>query len=230
MRAPLRVALLVALCSLLPAQAGASDDTNGSAELTSREDKIVYVLGLSMAQFLSDFELSEQELGVLISGLSDGTLGREPQVSPSIWARRIEGFKRQRVEQARARMDQVAAEFLAQAESQPGAERTASGLVYAELEPGSGEAPKKNDTVRVDYHGTRTDGSVFDSTRGKTPATFALDAVIPCWTEGLQKMRVGGKSTLVCPAEIAYGDRGVPGSIKPGAVLTFEVELLEIVN
>lgn len=230
MRRSLRVAALLALCSLLPARAGASEDANGSVELKTREDKIVYVLGLSMAQFLSEFELSEQELAVLISGLSDGTLGRNPQVSPNIWGRRIEGFKRQRVEQARARREQLAAEYLAQAESQPGAERTESGLIYTEVEPGSGAHPAPSDRVEVHYHGTRTDGSVFDTTRDKGPATFAVEGVIPCWTEALQRMRVGGKSRIVCPAQIAYGDKGVPGSIKPGAVLSFDVELLDIVD
>ena len=85
--------------------------------------------------------------------------------------------------------------------------------------------------MKVHYHGTLTDGTVFDSSvqRGE-PATFPLDGVIPCWTEGVQKMKVGGKAKLVCPSAAAYGDRGQPPNIRPGAVLTFEVELLEIVK
>jgi len=84
--------------------------------------------------------------------------------------------------------------------------------------------------VKVNYKGTLRDGTVFDSSyERKAPVTFGLKQVIPCWTEGLQKMKAGGKAKLVCPAQIAYGDRGAPPLIKPGAALTFDVELLEIV-
>src|SRR6185295_3867195 len=87
-----------------------------------------------------------------------------------------------------------------------------------------------SDRVKVHYHGTLADGTVFDSSvdRG-TPATFPLNGVIPCWTEGLQQMKVGGKSKLICPSDVAYGDRGSPPKIKPGSTLVFDVELLEIV-
>ena len=103
-------------------------------------------------------------------------------------------------------------------------------MVITTLKPGTGPSPKATDKVKVHYHGTLTDGTVFDSSvqRGQ-PATFALNSVIKCWTEGVQQMKVGGKSRLVCPADVAYGDRGAPPRIKPGATLVFEVELLEIV-
>ena len=98
------------------------------------------------------------------------------------------------------------------------------------IKPGTGPSPKATDKVKVHYHGTLTDGTVFDSSvQRKEPATFPLNGVIPCWTEGVQLMKVGGKSRLVCPADLAYGDRGAPPKIKPGATLVFEVELLEIV-
>jgi FKBP-type peptidyl-prolyl cis-trans isomerase FkpA/FKBP-type peptidyl-prolyl cis-trans isomerase FklB len=85
--------------------------------------------------------------------------------------------------------------------------------------------------VKVHYHGTLTDGTVFDSSvQRKEPATFPLNGVIPCWTEGVQLMKAGGKSRLVCPASLAYGDRGAPPRIRPGATLVFEVELLEILK
>ncbi len=111
------------------------------------------------------------------------------------------------------------------------AERSESGLVYREVEAGTGESPRRTDTVRVHYHGTLRDGTVFDSSvdRG-TPFVTKLTSVIPCWTEGLQKMKVGGKARLVCPAQIAYRDRGSPPHIKPGAAIAFDVELIEIVN
>lgn len=106
---------------------------------------------------------------------------------------------------------------------------TASGLEITELRAGMGERPTAEDAVVVHYHGTFEDGSVFDSSveRG-SPATFPLRGVIPCWTEGLQRMRVGGKSRLRCPPELAYGAAGAPPTIPPEATLTFEVELLRI--
>jgi FKBP-type peptidyl-prolyl cis-trans isomerase FkpA len=106
---------------------------------------------------------------------------------------------------------------------------TASGLVITHLVEGSGPSPGPRDTVRVHYHGTFEDGSVFDSSveRGQ-PARFPLDRVIPCWTEGLQLMKVGGKARLVCPPEIAYGAAGAPPRIPPNATLVFEVELLDV--
>jgi FKBP-type peptidyl-prolyl cis-trans isomerase len=119
--------------------------------------------------------------------------------------------------------------YLDKAAAQPGAIRTDSGLVYRELRPGSGESPKASDTVTVNYRGTLVDGTEFDSSyKRNEPAQFPLSQVIPCWTEGVQKMKVGGKAELVCPASIAYRDRGSPPVIPGGATLIFEVELLKI--
>ena len=107
---------------------------------------------------------------------------------------------------------------------------TASGLVYESLKDGTGASPKASDTVRVHYRGTFPDsGKEFDSSiaRGQ-PIEFPLTGVIPCWTEGVQKMKVGGKAKLTCPPAIAYGARGAGGVIPPNATLNFEVELLGI--
>ena len=122
-------------------------------------------------------------------------------------------------------------DYLEKAAKEPGAEKTASGLVYKELRPGSGPTPKATNVVRVHYQGTLTDGTEFDSSyRRQEPATFPLNQVIPCWTEGVQKIKVGGKSRLVCPSAIAYGKAGSPPTIPPDATLVFEVELLAIVD
>jgi FKBP-type peptidyl-prolyl cis-trans isomerase len=103
-------------------------------------------------------------------------------------------------------------------------------LIIKEITPGTGVAPKETDKVKVHYRGTLMDGTEFDSSyKRNEPATFPLKGVIKCWTEGLQLMKVGGKSQLVCPSDIAYGNSGRPPLIKPGAPLVFEVELLEIV-
>jgi FKBP-type peptidyl-prolyl cis-trans isomerase FkpA len=108
---------------------------------------------------------------------------------------------------------------------------TPSGLVFRSLKEGSGAKPAATDTVKVHYRGTLTDGKEFDSSHSRgEPATFPLNRVIPCWTEGVQRIQVGGKAQLTCPPAIAYGSRGAGGVIPPNATLIFEVELLEIVK
>ena len=119
--------------------------------------------------------------------------------------------------------------YLDKAAAEQGAIRTPSGLVYRELQAGTGAYPGASDVVKVHYRGTLINGTEFDSSYARNePATFPLNRVIPCWTEGLQRMKVGGKSRLVCPAAIAYGDQGSPPVIPGGATLVFEVELLGI--
>lgn len=122
------------------------------------------------------------------------------------------------------------ADPLARAATEAGAQVSETGLVYRAIKEGSGPSPAATDTVRVHYRGTFTDGKEFDSSysRGQ-PASFPLNRVIKCWTEGVQRMKVGGKAKLTCPSAIAYGERGTPGGpIPPNAVLQFEVELLGI--
>lgn len=111
----------------------------------------------------------------------------------------------------------------------PSTQTLLSGVVVKHTSAGKGESPKATDTVKVHYRGTLADGTEFDSSikRG-TPASFKLNQVVPCWTEGLQTMKVGGKATLTCPAASAYGARGAGASVPPNAVLTFDVELLAI--
>jgi FKBP-type peptidyl-prolyl cis-trans isomerase FkpA len=133
----------------------------------------------------------------------------------------------------------IALPLLAQAQTDPlkaaaaeaGAVVTDSGLVFRSLKDGSGPTPAAGDTVRVHYRGTLPDGKEFDSSikRGQ-PAEFPLNRVIKCWTEGVQRIKVGGKAKLTCPPAIAYGERGAGGVIPPNATLLFEVELLGIVK
>ena len=117
----------------------------------------------------------------------------------------------------------------AAAAKEPNAVVTDSGLVYRSLREGSGPSPAATDVVKVNYRGTFPGGKEFDSSysRGQ-PAEFPLDHVIKCWTEGVQRMKVGGRAKLTCPAAIAYGERGAGGVIPPNATLQFEVELLGI--
>jgi FKBP-type peptidyl-prolyl cis-trans isomerase FkpA len=110
-------------------------------------------------------------------------------------------------------------------------EKTPSGLIYESLKDGTGTKPSSTDSVQVNYRGTLADGKEFDSSykRGQ-PATFPLNRVIPCWTEGVSKMKEGGKAKLTCPPAIAYGSRGAGSAVPPDATLTFEVELLKVMR
>jgi FKBP-type peptidyl-prolyl cis-trans isomerase FkpA len=119
----------------------------------------------------------------------------------------------------------ASAAYLEKAAAAPGAIRTPSGLIYRELRAGTGTSPAATDTVKVNYRGTLVDGKKFDSNDNQK---FPLNQVIPCWTEGVQKMKVGGKAELVCPSSIGYGERGSPPEIPGGATLIFEIELLGI--
>ena len=123
------------------------------------------------------------------------------------------------------------ADVAAKAAKEAGAVVTDSGLVFRPLKEGKGPSPQATDTVRVHYRGTLPDGKEFDSSYSRgLPAEFPLNRVIKCWTEGVQKLKVGGKAKLTCPPAIAYGERGAGGVIPPNATLLFEVELLGIVG
>ena len=198
-------------------------------ELKTDQDKALYAIGLSMSERLGPFALTAAELELIKAGLSDGVLGK-PKLDPRAYMNQIQQLRTSRAATVAAAEKKAGEGFLAKAAAEPGAKRTSSGLVIKTLTAGTGPSPKPTDKVKVHYHGTLSDGTVFDSSvqRGQ-PATFPLNGVIKCWTEGVQLMKVGGKSRLVCPPDLAYGDNGAPPRIKPGATLVFEVELLEIV-
>lgn len=200
-----------------------------AVELQSDDDKALYALGVMFSDQLRQFDLSASELAIVQEGLSDGVLKREKKV-------KVEEMRSKVQELAKARQARLAevekkrsAEYLAKAAAEPGVKKTESGLLYKELKTGDGPMPKASDKVKVHYTGTLTDGSVFDSSvqRGE-PAEFPLNGVIKCWTEGVQMIKKGGKARLICPSDIAYGDRGAPPKIPGGATLVFEVELLDI--
>jgi len=200
-------------------------------EPTNDEQKTLYALGLAISQSLSTFSLSERELDMVKSGMTDGVLKRPPKADLQTFGPKIQQLQQARLSVAAEGEKKAGAAFLEKAAAEKGAVKTASGIVITPLKPGTGATPKATDTVKVHYHGTLIDGTVFDSSlkRGE-PATFPLGNVIKCWTEGVQQIKVGGKSRLVCPSNLAYGDGGSPPVIKPGSTLVFEVELLEIVN
>ncbi len=187
------------------------------------EEKTIYALGLSIYRSIAGFDLSPKELDLVKQALSDAA-AKKPAVDITQWGPKIQGF-------ASARVKSAATAYLTKAAAEPGAVKTESGLIYKETRAGTGASPRPTDTVRVQYRGTLVDGTEFDSSYARNePAQFGLGQVIRCWTEGVGKMKVGGKATLVCPSDLAYGDRGQPPVIPGGATLIFDIELLDIVG
>ncbi len=196
--------------------------------LETEEDKTLYALGIALGSNIGGFSLSAEELAVVESGIRDAVLGNAPQVDMQVYGPQIQALADSRAAAGASAEREASSAFLAQMAQEPGAQQSASGVVYIPITEGTGASPTAADTVRVHYHGTLRDGTVFDSSvdRGE-PISFPLNGVIPCWTEAVQKMAVGGKGTLVCPSDTAYGDGG-QGPIPGGATLVFEVELLAI--
>jgi FKBP-type peptidyl-prolyl cis-trans isomerase FkpA len=196
--------------------------------LTTDDEKTVYALGLVMAQSLSMFNLTPAELEIVKRAVSDSASGK-PAIELSEWGPKIDAMARSRSAAAAEKQKAASAVYLAKCAAEPGAVKTESGMIIRELKAGDGPSPKATDTVKVHYRGRLTDGTEFDSSyKRNEPAQFPLNGVIKCWTEGVQRMKVGGKSTLVCPSDLAYGDQGRP-SIPGGATLVFDIELLDIV-
>jgi FKBP-type peptidyl-prolyl cis-trans isomerase FkpA len=194
----------------------------------TEDEKTLYALGAAVARNIAPFDLTEAELKHVQAGFADGALKKDVGDVQSYFPK-IQELQNARIAAAAETEKKSGEAFLTKAAAEGGAKQTPTGLVYSEIKAGTGPTPAATDTVKVHYHGTLPDGKVFDSSvERKEPATFPLNGVIPCWTEGVQLMKVGGKSKLVCPSSIAYGDRGAPPDIKPGATLVFEVELLGI--
>jgi FKBP-type peptidyl-prolyl cis-trans isomerase len=240
-RFPRRIATAGALVPLALWLAGCPAETDGGRSdapaaaapgqvFENDDQKAVYAIGLSIAKGLATYDLGPQDLAWLQQGIADGVSGAEPKVDLAAMTPQVQRFAEGRRAQGAEKEKVEAAKHVEAAAAEAGATRSQSGWVLRVLSEGSGASPAQADTVKVHYHGTTRDGAVFDSSveRGQ-PATFPLGRVIPCWTQALQQMKVGGKYKLTCPSDVAYGDRGHPPAIKPGAALTFEIELLEIV-
>jgi FKBP-type peptidyl-prolyl cis-trans isomerase FkpA len=191
------------------------------------EEKTIYALGLTVSNSLGQFDLSPAELEIIKRAMTDAA-ARKPAVELDTWGPKIQGLAQARGTRVAGREKTASAAYLTKAAAEAGSVKTDSGLIYREMRPGTGESPKATDTVKVNYRGTLVNGTEFDSSyKRNEPAEFPLNGVIPCWTEGVQKMKIGGKATLICPSDLAYGDQGRP-SIPGGATLIFEIELLEI--
>ena len=202
-----------------------------AVEPKTDEEKTLYVMGIVMGRNLTPLGLSEADLEMLKLGMSDEALGKPKKATLEEFGPKIQAFAQGRAGAIAAKEKMAAATFLEKAATEKGAQKKPSGLIYTEVAAGTGANPTPADTVKVHYTGKLVDGTVFDSSvqRGQ-PAEFTLGGVIPCWQEGVQLMKKGGKALLVCPSDLAYGDAGSPPQIKPGATLIFDVELLDIVK
>jgi FKBP-type peptidyl-prolyl cis-trans isomerase FkpA len=219
--------LLVAFATPACNQGGGG---GGSVKLDNEDSKTLYALGLILGRNVAGFNLTPHELDMVKAGMSDAALGKKPQVELETFGPKVNQLRNKRMSAKSEDEKKKGKAFEDKAASEAGAERTPSGLVFKSLGGAKGEQPKASDTVKVMYKGTLTNGEEFDSSakHGGQPSEFPLMGVIPCWTEGMQKMKVGEKARLVCPSSIAYGDQGRPPQIPGGSTLVFEVELIGI--
>lgn len=199
-----------------------------AAQPQTEDQKALYALGADLAKKLSIFNLSADEFDFVKQGMSDAAAGKKLDAEPEAYQQAIGVLFQTRMLATAQKQKELSKPFLEKAAKEKDAQKMASGLIYQPIKAGTGAQPKSSDVVKVHYTGTFIDGKEFDSSvkRGQ-PLEFQLGQVIPCWTEGLTKMKVGGKAKLICPSDIAYGDQGRPPIVPGGSTLIFEVELLD---
>jgi FKBP-type peptidyl-prolyl cis-trans isomerase FkpA len=223
-------AIAAIICALaLPACADAAKDKPKTEAPLTEEQKSLYSLGVLMSQSISSFDLTPEEVAVVQKGLADGVSGKKSVEEAQADVQKIQELQKGRMAKAGEKAAAAGVAFLDKTSKEAGFTKTASGMLIKHTQPGTGASPVATDEVKVHYEGRLIDGKVFDSSikRGE-PATFPLNGVIACWTEGVQTMKVGGKAQFVCPANLAYGPNGSPPTIPPQATLVFDVELLDI--
>jgi len=192
-------------------------------------DKALYAIGQILAGQLKTFSLTPQEAAKVTTGFTDALAGGPPGFTPDTYKSQIMALQADRAGKLVAKAKAEGLTVRERAAKAPNTETTAQGIVITTLEAGQGASPGADDSVKVHYEGKLVDGTVFDSSvkRGQ-PATFKLSGVVPCWTQALQHMHVGGKARIYCPSETAYGDRGAGPMIPGGATLVFDVQLLDV--
>lgn len=220
---------LICLIGLVSA-AGCKRFGGGSnATPTTEDEKTLYTLGLLLGRNLGTFNLTASELDLVKSGLTDMVLKRPHKVDLDTYGPKVDALARKRGQERVEIEKEQSKKYLEQAAREPGAVVSPSGMIFKTVKPGTGATPSPTDRVTVHYEGHLVDGTVFDSSRKRNmPATFPLNGVIKCWTEGVGRMKEGEKAVLTCPSSIAYGDSGRPPTIPGGATLIFDVELLKV--
>ena len=246
-RLKIHVAIVAGLMALAGCSSSNAPDTAGkdkpeakdaaastSGAFANDREKYSYMVGMDISRSLGSIK-DEIDVSVVEKALDDGLNGKTTRMTQEEALKvRQEFMQKLQAKQASKSKEEAEKnqkegdEFLAKNKDKPGVKTTASGLQYEVVKEGSGEHPKPTDTVKVDYTGTKIDGTKFDSSidRGQ-PATFPLGSVIPGWTEGLQLMTPGSEYKFYIPAKLAYGDHGPP-SIGPNATLVFDVKLISI--
>jgi FKBP-type peptidyl-prolyl cis-trans isomerase FkpA len=212
--------------------AAACNRLSGGATPKTEDEKALYGLGVLMGKNLSTFSLNAHEVEIVKAGLADTILKRTPVVDPEKYGMAQVDKLAQARSAARAEVEKKNAKSLLEAAArEPGAVRLPSGTIARTTKPGTGESPAPTDRVTVHYEGHLSDGTVFDSSKKRgQPATFPLNGVVKCWTEGVGHMKVGEQAVLTCPSDAAYGDSGRPPTIPGGATLIFDVVLISIVK
>ena len=218
-------------CCLGTSTCGRMGGSGSAADPKTEDEKVFYALGLDIGKNIDVFGLQPAEAELVKAGLGDAIAKRKPKVDLDAVRPKIFEMAKKRQEAKAGGEKKKGKEAVDKAAKETGAQQLPSGLVIKSLRPGTGASPVDTDTVKVHYEGRLTDGTVFDSSyKRNQPAEFPLKGVVKCWTEGLQKMKVGEKAQLTCPADIAYGDQGRPPTIPGGATLVFNVELLDIIT
>lgn len=227
---------ILALTALSAVMLGCGQQAGtGSTKLASQEDSVSYILGYKMGENLKQQSVPVKP-EIIFRGMQAGFTGQTPVMHDTVMQAvmmafqvRMMGVQHQKDSVTGIENQKAGETFLAENKTKEGVKTTASGLQYKVLKEGSGAHPKATSTVTVHYKGTLLDGRQFDSSydRGQ-PATFQLNQVIPCWTEGVQLMTPGSKYQFWIPGDLGYGSQGSPPTIPPNATLVFEVELLSV--
>lgn len=195
------------------------------------DERTAYAYGYKVGQNLAPLGMTENEVKILAQGLREAAAGKEAAVNMSVFLPKVPELIQKHVAVKAEAEKKKGAAFAEKFSKEAGVKPVTGGAFYKEIAAGKGAQPSADDTVKVNYRGTLIDGTEFDSSyKRNEPATFPLKGVIPCWTNGVAMMKVGGKAKLVCPSDAAYGDGGHPPVIPGGATLIFEVELLDIVK
>ena len=237
-----RTLALLLIC-VLPAGAFAATAATATAATTAtatataanapktEDDKTLFAIGQILSGSVKSFGLSAHERQLVEAGFAEGLRGSKPSVDADSYRTKIQALLTARTTQLVDKAKAAGKAYREKAATAKDTATTASGIIMTTIKTGTGPSPTAEDQVKVHYEGKLVDGTMFDSSiqRGQ-PATFKVSGVVPCWTEALQKMSVGSKIKLICPSDLAYGDRGSPPKIPGGSTLVFDVELLEVVK
>jgi FKBP-type peptidyl-prolyl cis-trans isomerase len=224
-----RIFTLLLLCTLpIGAYAAAPASSAPSAPM-SEDDKVIFAVGEILSGSVKPFAFSEHEMQLVREGFDAGMHGKKTGIDAESYRTKIQALLTDRLAKGVAAAKSAGQAYRSKAAAEKGATTLPSGIIMTTTQSGSGPSPTADDQVKVQYEGRMVDGKVFDSSKQHGgPATFKVSGVVPCWTEALQHMSVGAKIKLVCPPELAYGDRGSPPQIPGGSTLVFDVELLAI--